>query len=448
MPWATSIKLPPAVRKRFEDGVPAFFPCHFRAVCNNRSVIACKRNVMAGKDRDIYLQIWELLLRVQRKTRFTSLVIGLKPGRADASVSFAEGLTLLIVECEPDKNVKDLAELLKLERSWVSRIISQLEKRRLVQTNTPENDRRSRNVRITAKGKAELARLTDARAQVVVESFKELSDSEQKEMKECFRIWADGMHAPAYETTIRTHPLDAEMTRISWAVGVIGEDFMHSGMGVTKYHLLYELAQRGDEFTPSGELGTLLPVDLSTVSRTFAQFAEDGLTERKASSRDARMMLLRISDKGKKLWKEVSTRAAGMTEEALKGLSARELKRMQEVMMHATQNIPFKVRQVAAKETEIRSVDQSEAAELATTFFGPGRNNGTEKWLSLIDESKGKLFALFRSNHPHALIEMEKTADGSALKSFAVLSKDLEERECVQFIRNCLRTPHRRAVRK
>lgn len=387
------------------------------------------------QDHDFYFAVSEALLRQQRKSRFLAMSVGFKPGKADAALSFGEGLLLLIVQSEPDRSIGEIASQLGLERSWVSRMIASLEKRQLLTSGESGTDKRIRNVRITRKGTSELAQLAEARARIITETFKPLSQDEQKDLRALLKKLADGLHAPQYSQDVRSHPIDVELARISWMLGVIGENFNDSGMSDSKYQVLYELARRKGEYVSPSDVGKLLPVNLSSVSRLLASLESEGLIERKLSKEDGRVSLLRISRHGVEAWEEVRERGTQQIANALKGVPLSDVKRLSMLIMKATADFVGKLSHHPRKATEIRPLRRSEIEELLS---GEGKQSGSLKALGhlLAEPPSGKLFGMFEKKSLKAVMRIEKGgADDFEFRDIALCGSSFSEKEFLRFVR-------------
>lgn len=71
-----------------------------------------------------------------------------------------------------------LSNAVFVDRSNVGRALNGLEKKELVKRSTSQSDKRARNVRLTAKGKQTVTKLSKARAQIVEGFFGGLSDED------------------------------------------------------------------------------------------------------------------------------------------------------------------------------------------------------------------------------------------------------------------------------
>lgn len=388
--------------------------------------------------RDPYRRVWEAILRQQLKTRFLAMSMGIQSGKLGFTLSLGEALLLLIVHSEPDKSIGEIAQQLGLERSWVSRMISSLEKHALLKSSGSAGDRRVRNVRITKRGSSELSQLMAARAEIIKETYKELSEEEMEELTRLLRKLSNGLHAPQYSAEIETHPVDAELARLSWMVGVIGDNFMFSGMSVSKYQLLHALAKkRAQPVTPS-EIAKLLPINLSSVSRLLVALESDGLLDRKPSSEDKRVSLLRISDKGVRHWEALRKVAVERITDALKGVPIAEVRRLGNLIFKGTSHYVGKLSHHPVKASQIRPLELAEARRMVASQENTILNDDILSKV-LERESKGKLFGFFHKHSLCSLIRIESSGSGDEFREVLQWGSGLDERELLKFMRVSLK---------
>jgi DNA-binding MarR family transcriptional regulator len=373
------------------------------------------------RPKEIFFELWEVILMQQRKTRFITLSLGASPDQAEPGLSFSEALILLVVDADPDKNVRDLAKTLQLERSWVSRIVSAMEENGLIECSVPDNDRRSKNIRISRKGRLELSKLAEFRSRVVTETFKVLPDKEQKELRSLLKGLADGLGAPHYVTWAHAHPIDNELARISWRTGVIGESFMQSGMNVTRYQLLYELAKKGEDYSSAADLSLFIPADASTVSRTVVNLCEEGLAVRKISTSDARKQLVRISPRGKALWESVHEKAAALLQESLGQMPEKDVVQLTDLLRRAVYGPISRSKPLAAKNLEVRVISDKDVESFAVSAGGNQQRLG-----------------FFADNRLLAVMDIEQGQD-RLLQTFRIEAKELESADLLQFIKTGLK---------
>lgn len=378
---------------------------------------------------DPYLAIWEGILRNQRKTRLISLLKGFPAGQASTELSFSEGLVLYIIESQEDKNIKELSNFLRLERSWVSRIVSGLEKRRLVKTSADDSDKRSKKIRISQHGREALRQLNAARKAVVEENLRSLLPAEQERLTGFLRRLADGLGAPGYLSSTQSHPVDAEIARISWEIGIVSDDVLGTGMGVTQYQLLYALVNKQSESVSASELYQIMPFDMSTVSRAVAALAEAGLLHKRSASCDRRSFSLTLTAEGRATWKKYCRQAAEKMRQALKDLRANDLQAFANLLEKTTKDTPMRPGAALSKKVEIKSVPERQ-------LDATDRELRTEVSLSL---GKGKQrFALAANDVVKGVIDLRQTEGSDKLEAISCAAHNISAKDFLKSLHACL----------
>lgn len=379
-----------------------------------------------------YIDIWLGILHLQRKTRMVARLHGFEAGETSPSLGYTDGLVLLLLEAKPGQTVKDISQSLKLEQSWASRVVAGLEKRKLLRAVTPETDRRSKMLHLTKKGEGALEELTTSRREITNHALKDLTAKERDELRQHLESLADGLGAPNYLTRQGSHPVDVQMARLSWAIGVIGNDYMESGMNVTQYQLLALLAEHSKRATSSAGLYRHLPFDMSTISRTMALFEERGLLERRSSSHDGRSLDLVLTSRGLSTWKENLRTAARVFGAALSDLSETKLQHFAELLQKASAQMPERTRVLLHNHIEMQRAHSPASVESVEDFLVENQKQRSS--------SEGQeYYALFKENQLCGAAVVQRLLDGQigAVRFSAI---NLSEAACVKFFRSCLKS--------
>jgi DNA-binding MarR family transcriptional regulator len=376
-----------------------------------------------------YQTIWENILKVQRKTRLLALLEGYRPGEAGGALSYSEGLVLHMVASYPGSNLKELAKIMNLERSWVSRLMSALGGKKCVKVLVSENDQRSRKLEITAHGLEVLKKLNAARKTVVEKALIDLNPDEQHQLELHLKELADGLKAPRYATIGDSHPVDAQYARISWEVGVIGEDYMHSGLGVTAYQVFFSLAGKGDKEFSNSELHQFLPFDMSTISRTVAAFVEHGWVQRKETSHDKRSALLQLTPKGLAFWRDNLKTASKVLAEGLNGAPEARLESFIALLEKATAQMPKRGRALVRKAFEVMPADSRELQESTARFVEEHRCGAPGKL---------KSFAILHNDQLRGVIKMAPERSGDNLREVFVIGSEIKPKELLRCLQSVL----------
>lgn len=253
---------------------------------------------MTEATKSMILKLHDSLIKFQRKRRFVALRFGIPSDQAGESLGFTEEAILIVLNAEPEKNVKELAEALYLERSWMSRVISSLEEKKLVESYVPESDRRSKKLLITEEGKQKLRALHETSKKIMTMATDSLNPDQEARYNSYLERFADAMGAPPYPASENNHPADTQLARISRASGILSDNVVGSGLSVTQLQVLMVLAEgEGCEIVTS-DVDEMLPFDMSTVSRTIANFEKQNLVQKVQSEHDKRSYTLHLTEQG------------------------------------------------------------------------------------------------------------------------------------------------------
>jgi DNA-binding MarR family transcriptional regulator len=108
-------------------------------------------------------------------------------------------------------------------------------------------------------------------------------------------------------------------------------------LGSTQWYVLYHLANDGP--TMQRDLGRMLQIERATLSGIVATLVRKGLVDQIPGSEDQRQRVLRITDAGMKLWKELPDPLAVIRAIAFEGSDAAELATALRVLQSATQRL-------------------------------------------------------------------------------------------------------------
>jgi DNA-binding MarR family transcriptional regulator len=108
-------------------------------------------------------------------------------------------------------------------------------------------------------------------------------------------------------------------------------------LGSTQWYVLYQLANGGP--TMQRDLGRMLQIERATLSGIVATLVRKGLVDQMPGSEDQRQRVLRITDAGTRLWKELPDPLALIRAIAFDGSDAAELAIALRVLQAATQRL-------------------------------------------------------------------------------------------------------------
>lgn len=155
---------------------------------------------------------------VRRFNRFFTRQIGvLREGLLHTPYSLTEARILFEIASRSEVTASDLSRELGLDAGYLSRILSGLERRGLIEKTPSESDARRRLLSLTSEGRDAFS-LLDARSrEEVTEMLKELSEEEQRRLLEAMRT-IEGILDKGFKYSepffLRTH----EPGDMGWAV--------------------------------------------------------------------------------------------------------------------------------------------------------------------------------------------------------------------------------------
>ena len=387
------------------------------------------------KDLENSWKVCQGVLYLQRKTRLIAGELGAASGQAGAGLSIAEGLLLHILEAQHDRTVKDLADILALERSWVSRLVSELEKRKLLQCKESDLDKRAKHVNITAKGKEALVSLNSFRYQVMQHAVDDLSKESQKELAELIRKVADGLKAHKFIVTPHSHKIDAELARLSWAIGVMGENFLKSGMGVAQFHIYEVIANSNNNTMLASDVNDLLPFDMSTITRSIVNFEKTGHITRQVSKEDRRSFFVSLSRKGQEKWKQMKDAAADLFNQINQSMSASEVKNVIDLLFEVSKNMPIARTNSLVKNIEIKRINNSDMLKEAKNFSQQSFFTAASLEEDTNKTSNKSSYLLYSGHSICGIASIEHKGKKSKDDKFTIALSGLSDEECNDFLK-------------
>jgi DNA-binding MarR family transcriptional regulator len=121
--------------------------------------------------------------QIREFNRFYTNILGLLNDRIlDSPVTLTQARVLFEIKERPHCMAKDLMELLCIDRGYLSRLLTKLEKRGWVSREVSQEDRRVRSLRLTEDGKSlvdELERRSESQLEHIIEP---LSSAEMTEL--------------------------------------------------------------------------------------------------------------------------------------------------------------------------------------------------------------------------------------------------------------------------
>ncbi len=127
-----------------------------------------------------------------RRITFREFICSIMHTFEDFDYSLAQVASLLLLDEEGEKTIKQVAEWLGRSLSTTSRLLDHLVVRRMITRREDEHDRRMKRVAITAQGRALIATVEQQRADVQIASMEYLSPEEQAEVNRAMILLVEG----------------------------------------------------------------------------------------------------------------------------------------------------------------------------------------------------------------------------------------------------------------
>ena len=127
-----------------------------------------------------------------RRLNFREFIYSIMYTFEDFDYSLPQVASLLLLDEEGEKTIKQVAEWLGRSVSTTSRLLDHLVVRGMITRREDERDRRMKRVAITAKGRALIATVEQQRADVQIASLEYLSPEEQAEVNRAMILLVEG----------------------------------------------------------------------------------------------------------------------------------------------------------------------------------------------------------------------------------------------------------------
>jgi MarR family transcriptional regulator, transcriptional regulator for hemolysin len=111
----------------------------------------------------------------------------------------------------------------------------------------------------------------------------------------------------------------------------------HYGITFSQWQVLAGLALEGE--TSQVKLAELIGIEGPTLVRTLDRMEQKGWIRRKVSSRDRRQKLISPTKKVEGVWKKMTECAHGVRDEAVKGISKKEVVNLQKLLKKIRENL-------------------------------------------------------------------------------------------------------------
>jgi DNA-binding MarR family transcriptional regulator len=272
-------------------------------------------------------QLHEALLLIQRRNRRV---------REDfpSPLPTVDAICLSLVMHDDYLSPADLSAKLLLSSSKVSRLIAALTEKKLLRASQRLNDRRSKTLLFTERGRAVAQEIEEINRKVMYTVFDTSTQAELKDATLALRKLADGMTA----FRLPEQGILSELKRITAALGILSGNYADTKIPLYRYQILFELfrKERACEFS---ELAKDFPLSNSTLSREIDVLVSDGLLDKQSSLNDKRSIVLSLTSGGREVFsrhhEEIARRFASYIPAAFRDVCERGIAALKKASMPA-----------------------------------------------------------------------------------------------------------------
>jgi DNA-binding MarR family transcriptional regulator len=279
-----------------------------------------------------YSVLLDLLLRHQR--RLQAITIGKGP-----PLDLLENHILSFLDLNSQTTASDLVAALGVEKSTISRALSDLERRGYVSSRADAADRRRFLLKVTAAGEKTLRAANEKLSAAMAECVAPLSGGEETKLANCFRDMADAFNCAPAVSIKDLHPLLQEARRLSKPFGIIGAQFAATELSAMEFQILAVTEKASDRIC-ARDLCSMLGLTKSLVSRALARLQELRLVALESNPDDARSSFLLVTPKGKHLLQKTVLAASDSLAQALKPKGPEFVKRFCELLARYAVDTP------------------------------------------------------------------------------------------------------------
>jgi len=123
----------------------------------------------------------KIVNNIREFNRFYTSIIGVVDGQIlESPYSLTEVRVMYEIYYGENITVRKLRNILKLDEGYLSRLITSLQKRKLLTKNKSKDDNRVYELQLTSKGKKEYLELDDKSSKLVEKMIVHLTDTERK----------------------------------------------------------------------------------------------------------------------------------------------------------------------------------------------------------------------------------------------------------------------------
>lgn len=378
----------------------------------------------------IHSQILYNLRELQKRNRFIV-------SAHDSLFSLSEAHIVIELCRNPEQSAQDLAKIVGLEKSTIVRSIDSLIENGLLLAKINPSDKRRRKLFLTQKGTQALKQL-DENANRNVSIFSKSLDLEQiAQLSNYLKIFSDNLGAAMGELRAGESPLRLEVRRLTRALGLIGANFMSSGLSSTQWQILCEIKFASTTLGPS-ELSSNLRISRAAMSSALKRLRALGLISTSSHGTDKRALTVKLSDKGIKTLQKIENTAQERFSKALKSLSMPKLQTFSRLLaLYCSEN---QLSGPLQAEITIKRIMGEEARQVARAFLilELVRKNAFTFAPEILIGKDSICYGLYEANTLRILLEFQLENGDWTLENFAASANYEDDSLAYKFISQCL----------
>jgi len=216
----------------------------------------------------------------------------------------------------PGLGIVELSELFAIEKSIISRAVQSICKKQFLQLKTQDLDARRKTIEVTTKGRAFIKRYDRLSNESLERGFHCLLADQKENLVRWFTCLNDALKAPPPAKSANDHAFRVEMRRMTHALRILKPNYLGSGLSMTEWQVLGELAHH-PQVTTARQLISLLTIPQPVLSALLSDMEAVGFLSRSQHVSDKRSQRLTISKKGLRKILEIEERASPQLDAAL-----------------------------------------------------------------------------------------------------------------------------------
>ncbi len=358
-------------------------------------------------------EIFDLLLRFNRQLGFARL-------RHPTPLTVNEAHVITEASYSQRTSVITLSSSLGLEKSTVSRLVGALIKRKLLRIETSATDGRLKPIKPTKQGLETLDHDSSVRNLQILDCIEPLSNTEQEELGELLALVAKEAQATPTTFDSKLHPVRSEVTRLTRALGFLGDNFCGTGRAVEECQILQLLHQAGKEL-PLLKLRATLHIESTLLSRILSVLIKSKLLKKNAHPRDKRQIYICLSTAGERAWTDMISKSANFVMSTHKAFPVGKLKKYIELLQRF---LPTEARSITMFQEgphRMARIVSDHDRNLARAFL----IESLVKWdcqygaPEILVGADSQVFGLYKAHTLEGLLEVRRNSDYAILQNYA-----------------------------